>query len=164
MGSTEKLNLVRDIVLAVLAALARAETQKISARVKSGMARARAQGKQLGRPKVAAEVEKRIQLIAPGHGHHKDRKSGWCWRWHGCADQSRDGGAHPAINNAVKHISAMWATSRHEGQKTMTFPNIPTCVFPRIISPGLWAVWWVASEVVGFAKVLSGFWHQPVRR
>lgn len=59
MVSTDN-ELVRDIVLAVLAALARAETQKISARVKSGMARARAQGKQLGRPKVAPEVEKRI--------------------------------------------------------------------------------------------------------
>ena len=43
--------MVRDIVLAVLASVAKAEREKISERTKAGLRRARAEGKTLGRPR-----------------------------------------------------------------------------------------------------------------
>jgi DNA invertase Pin-like site-specific DNA recombinase len=42
--------LIRNILLALLASLAKVEAQKISERTRAGMARARAQGKRIGRP------------------------------------------------------------------------------------------------------------------
>jgi DNA invertase Pin-like site-specific DNA recombinase len=51
--------LTRSIVLAVLAALAKAEREKISDRTKAGLERLRAQGKILGRPKGAKDKKKR---------------------------------------------------------------------------------------------------------
>src|SRR6201988_2825326 len=48
--STEN-ELVRNILLAVLASLAKLEREKISQRTKAGLERARARGKVLGRPK-----------------------------------------------------------------------------------------------------------------
>jgi DNA invertase Pin-like site-specific DNA recombinase len=44
--------LVRNILLALLASLAKVEREKISERTKAGMARARAKGKRIGRPPV----------------------------------------------------------------------------------------------------------------
>jgi DNA invertase Pin-like site-specific DNA recombinase len=56
--------LVRDILLGLLASLAKQEAKKISERTKAGLARARAQGKRLGRPgisdKLKAKIAKRI--------------------------------------------------------------------------------------------------------
>jgi len=60
--------LSRDILLAVFASLAKVESAKISDRTKAGLARARASGKKLGRPRV---VDKHLQTInrlhAEGH-------------------------------------------------------------------------------------------------
>ena len=50
--STEN-ELVRNILLAVLASLAKLEREKISQRTKAGLERARAEGKILGRPKFS---------------------------------------------------------------------------------------------------------------
>jgi DNA invertase Pin-like site-specific DNA recombinase len=60
--------LVRNILLALLASLAKVESQKFSERILAGMARAKAQGKRIGRPPIAPELEKRIQeaLNKPG--------------------------------------------------------------------------------------------------
>lgn len=44
--------LVRDILLSALSSLAKVEAQKISRRTKAGMAKAKANGKVLGRPKI----------------------------------------------------------------------------------------------------------------
>jgi DNA invertase Pin-like site-specific DNA recombinase len=56
--------LVGGILLALLASLAKQEAKKISERTKAGLARARAQGKRLGRPgisdKLKAKIAKRI--------------------------------------------------------------------------------------------------------
>jgi len=50
--STEN-ELVRNILLATLASLAKLEREKISQRTKAGLERARAMGKRLGRPRLA---------------------------------------------------------------------------------------------------------------
>lgn len=67
MLSTDN-ELVRDILIAVMASLAKQETIKISERTKAGLARARANGKRLGRPTVPdakiAEI-KRLRLAEP---------------------------------------------------------------------------------------------------
>jgi DNA invertase Pin-like site-specific DNA recombinase len=53
--------LVRNILLALLASLAKVEAQKISERTRAGMARARAraraQGKRIGRPTISAKLK-----------------------------------------------------------------------------------------------------------
>src|SRR5437763_11223758 len=51
--------LVRDIVLAVMAALAKAERERISARTKAGLARVRAKGTRMGRPALNPTVRAR---------------------------------------------------------------------------------------------------------
>src|SRR5262245_27957106 len=48
--------LVRNILLALLASLAKVEAQKISERTKAGMARAKAKGKRIGRPAISEEL------------------------------------------------------------------------------------------------------------
>ena len=59
--------LVRNILLALLASLAKVEAQKISERTKAGMARARAKGKRIGRPKLDVTVRRQIaKRIAAG--------------------------------------------------------------------------------------------------
>ena len=59
--------LVRNILLALLASLAKLEAQKISERTRAGMARARAQGKRIGRPTLAPKLKARIaELSAEG--------------------------------------------------------------------------------------------------
>jgi DNA invertase Pin-like site-specific DNA recombinase len=52
--------LVRNILLALLASLAKVEAQKISERTKAGMARAKARGIKVGRPKLGIEVRQQI--------------------------------------------------------------------------------------------------------
>src|SRR5262249_15764289 len=59
--------LVRNILLALLASLAKVEAQKISERTQAGMARARAQGKRIGRPSIAPKLRQQIaERIAAG--------------------------------------------------------------------------------------------------
>src|SRR5215470_16418768 len=48
--------LVRDILLALLASLAKQEAKRMSERVKAGMARAKAQGRHLGRPTLSRQL------------------------------------------------------------------------------------------------------------
>ena len=53
--------LLRNLLLALLSSLAKVEAQKISERTKAGMARARAKGVRIGRPKLGLELR---QVIA----------------------------------------------------------------------------------------------------
>src|SRR5712671_6207658 len=52
--------LVRNILLALLASLAKVEAQKISERTKAGMLRARAKGKRIGRPALSEELRQQL--------------------------------------------------------------------------------------------------------
>ncbi len=52
--------LVRNILLALLSSLAKVEAQKISERTKAGMARAKAKGIKVGRPKFGIDVRQKI--------------------------------------------------------------------------------------------------------
>ena len=54
--------LVRNVLLAVLASLAKLEREKISQRTKAGLERARAMGKRLGRPKFADDRLERLRI------------------------------------------------------------------------------------------------------
>jgi DNA invertase Pin-like site-specific DNA recombinase len=56
--------LVRDIVLAVMASLAKQERQRISDRTRAGMARAKAQGKAIGRPAIDLMKRREIAKLA----------------------------------------------------------------------------------------------------
>jgi DNA invertase Pin-like site-specific DNA recombinase len=68
--------MVRDILLALLASLAKQETKRISERTKAGLARARAHGKRLGRPgiddKLKAKIAKQIAAGATPYRVAKD--------------------------------------------------------------------------------------------
>jgi DNA invertase Pin-like site-specific DNA recombinase len=52
--------LVRNILLALLSSLAKVEAQKISERTRAGMARAKAKGATIGRPRLAPELRHEI--------------------------------------------------------------------------------------------------------
>jgi DNA invertase Pin-like site-specific DNA recombinase len=56
--------LVRNVLLALLSSLAKLEAQKISERTRAGMARAKAKGIKIGRPKLDFEIRKKIALRA----------------------------------------------------------------------------------------------------
>jgi DNA invertase Pin-like site-specific DNA recombinase len=56
--------LVRNILLALLSSLAKAEAKKISERTRAGMSRAKAKGVKIGRPKIAAELRHQITRLA----------------------------------------------------------------------------------------------------
>jgi DNA invertase Pin-like site-specific DNA recombinase len=59
--------LVRNVLLALLSSLAKVEAQKISERTKAGMARAKAKGVKIGRPKLGLELRQKIaQRTAKG--------------------------------------------------------------------------------------------------
>jgi DNA invertase Pin-like site-specific DNA recombinase len=59
--------LVRNLLLALLSSLAKVEAQKISQRTKAGMARAKAKGIKIGRPKLGIELRQKIaQRAAKG--------------------------------------------------------------------------------------------------
>jgi putative DNA-invertase from lambdoid prophage Rac len=55
---------VRNILLALLSSLAKLEAQKISERTKAGMARAKANGSKIGRPKLGIEIRQKIEQRA----------------------------------------------------------------------------------------------------
>jgi DNA invertase Pin-like site-specific DNA recombinase len=63
MLSTDN-EMVRDIVLAVMASLAKVERQRISERTKAGLARVRGKGTRLGRPALGDKVRARIAALA----------------------------------------------------------------------------------------------------
>jgi DNA invertase Pin-like site-specific DNA recombinase len=68
--------LVRNVLLAVLASLTKVEAQKISERTKAGMARAKAAGKRIGRPKLDIETRRKIaQGLAQGATAYSVAKS-----------------------------------------------------------------------------------------
>jgi DNA invertase Pin-like site-specific DNA recombinase len=52
--------LVGNILLAVMSSLAKVESQKIGKRTRAGMARARAQGKRIGRPALDPALQRKI--------------------------------------------------------------------------------------------------------
>ena len=51
---------LEELLLALLASLAKGEALKISERTKAGMARAKAKGKRIGRPTLGAEIGRQI--------------------------------------------------------------------------------------------------------
>jgi DNA invertase Pin-like site-specific DNA recombinase len=55
--------LVRDVLLAVLASLAKLERQKISERTKAGLERARASGKRLGRVPFSTRDREELRMV-----------------------------------------------------------------------------------------------------
>lgn len=57
---------VRDLLIAIAGWLAQQEREKIRIRTLAGQARARAQGKTIGRPKVAVDVDRLATLRAQG--------------------------------------------------------------------------------------------------
>jgi len=57
-------DMVHDIVLAVMASLAKVERQRISERTKAGLARVRAKGTRLGRPAIDARLQANIGVLA----------------------------------------------------------------------------------------------------
>ena len=64
-----------EMIFTVMASLAQFESALISARVKAGMARARAQGKRIARAPLAAVVQQRIvTLYQQGHSIHQISK------------------------------------------------------------------------------------------
>jgi DNA invertase Pin-like site-specific DNA recombinase len=68
--------LSRNVLLAVLASLAKQERQRISERTKAGLAKALMRGSKLGRPKVAAEREAAVRAsLARGDGVVKISKA-----------------------------------------------------------------------------------------
>ena len=57
----------KDVVISILATLAKIEREKISERTKAGLQRAKAQGKKLGRPSIPKEVvDKVIEYLKEG--------------------------------------------------------------------------------------------------
>jgi DNA invertase Pin-like site-specific DNA recombinase len=58
--------IVRNVLLAVLASLAKLERDKISQRTKAGLERARAMGKRLGRPQLAKRIRDRLMVELDG--------------------------------------------------------------------------------------------------
>jgi DNA invertase Pin-like site-specific DNA recombinase len=64
--------MVRDIVLAVMAALAKQERIRIGERTRAGLERVRAKGETLGRPRLDANREKAVrEALAAGKGINK---------------------------------------------------------------------------------------------
>jgi DNA invertase Pin-like site-specific DNA recombinase len=55
--------MVRDIVLAVMASLAKMERQKIGERTRAGLDRARAKGKRLGRAPFSSASRKKLRMV-----------------------------------------------------------------------------------------------------
>jgi DNA invertase Pin-like site-specific DNA recombinase len=67
--------LVRNILLALPASLAKVEAQKISDHTKAGMARARAKGKRIGRPAIGRDLREKIaERLAAGISRYRVAK------------------------------------------------------------------------------------------
>ena len=56
----------REALISILATLAKQERVRISARVRAGMERARAQGKRISRPPISEAVQERIRRMTAG--------------------------------------------------------------------------------------------------
>ena len=73
--------LVRNILLAVMASVAKVEAQRISKRTKAGLARARAHGKKLGRPALPDAKRTKIERLHRADPkcsiHSMDIRRGW---------------------------------------------------------------------------------------
>ena len=67
--------LVRDVVIAVLAAVAQMEREMIAERTKAGLRRARREGKTLGRPSKYSKNEAAIKRIV--RTHHESGDEAW---------------------------------------------------------------------------------------
>lgn len=63
-----------ELFIAIAAHIASEERLMIQERVRAGLARARTQGKQLGRPRVSVDPAKVLKLIAAGLSHRKMAK------------------------------------------------------------------------------------------
>jgi DNA invertase Pin-like site-specific DNA recombinase len=62
----DSLGAFSDAVIGILATVAKFEAERLSTRVRSGLARAKAQGKTLGRPKAIVDRDKLTRLRADG--------------------------------------------------------------------------------------------------
>lgn len=80
----------KDVVLSIMATLAKMERDKISERTKAGLARARAQGKRPGRPKGSRDKKKRRTK-----GYYDNRNYS--------GDKQR-GSDEPPVNYVHKHL------------------------------------------------------------
>ncbi len=58
----------KDVVVSLMATLAKQERLRISERTRAGLNRARREGRVLGRPRVAVDIAKVRKLQAAGHG------------------------------------------------------------------------------------------------
>ncbi len=68
----------KDVVVSLMASLAKIEREKISERTKAGLRRARRDGKTLGRPRVEVDVLRVRKLQAGGMGLREiAEKTGW---------------------------------------------------------------------------------------
>jgi DNA invertase Pin-like site-specific DNA recombinase len=68
----------RDVIIALLSALARQEAIRLSERVKAGLQTARSRGKTLGRPKVSLDANEVLRLRAEGQSFGKIAKAFGC--------------------------------------------------------------------------------------
>ena len=67
--------MVRDILLALLSSLAKQESRRMSERTRAGMARARAQGKRIGRPAIPHKLREKIaERVAAGDSPYRIAK------------------------------------------------------------------------------------------
>ena len=62
----DSLGVFGEAIIGILAAVAQQERVRISERTKAGLARARAQGKRLGRPSINVDLRKARRLRAQG--------------------------------------------------------------------------------------------------
>jgi hypothetical protein len=71
----------------MLGVFAEFERSIIQERVRAGLRRAKAEGKQLGRPRIAPEMEAKILAALKARGRAQDSQAVWCRSGHGAADQ-----------------------------------------------------------------------------
>ena len=93
----------------MLGVFAEFERSLVQERVRAGLARARAEGKHLGRPRIAPELEAKIARLArPGPRHPQDRGQARRRRRHGAADpgRARPGRLKSARARARNHSSS----------------------------------------------------------
>lgn len=75
------------LMFQICGAFAEFERSMIRQRISAGLSRARAQGKRLGRPRVASTVERQVRRqLAKGNGHPQGRKNPRAWDWYSTAN------------------------------------------------------------------------------
>jgi Resolvase, N terminal domain len=80
------------LMFQICGAFAEFERSMIRQRISAGLSRARAQGKRLGRPRVASTVERQVRRqLAKGNGHPQGRKNPRAWDWYSTANQAGNG-------------------------------------------------------------------------